>query len=165
MSPWTSFDFAAAGGTIRRLWERLRPLPGGRRVFSRLLGLANPYTGSLGAEFLEIAPGHARARLRERRAIQNHLRSVHAIALMNLAEVVTGLALMAGLPEDTRGIPVHLDIDYHKKARGLLEAECRCDPPETNARQEKELTCSIRDASGDTVATARARWLIGPRQG
>ena len=161
----SKIDFSGSGGALRRIWHTLSPLPGGRLLFSRLLGLINPYTGALGAEFLELEPGYARARLRERRAIQNHLRSVHAIALMNLAEVVSGLPLMAGLPDDARGIPVHLDIDYHSKARGVLFAECRCDPPATSERQQKELTCSIRDDSGQEVATAHAHWIIGPRQG
>lgn len=159
----TKFDFAGSGALLRRVWDTLSPLPGGSKLFSRVLGLINPYTGALGAEFVELQPGYARTQLRERRAIQNHLHSIHAIALINLAEVTSGLALMTGLPDDARGIPIHLSIDYHKKARGLLTGECRCTPPASNERQELELSCMIRDEGGAEVATARARWLIGPK--
>lgn len=159
----TNIDFSGSGSVLRRIWETLDPLPGGKRLFSRVLGLINPYTGSLGAEILELAPGHCRARLRERRAVQNHVKSIHAIALINLAEVTSGLALMAGMPEDARGLPVHLEIDYHLKARGVITAECDCEPPTSNKEQAVALTCSMVNEGGESVATARARWALGPK--
>jgi uncharacterized protein (TIGR00369 family) len=160
----THIDFSGSGSTLRRIWETLASVPGGKRLFSRVLGLINPYTGALGAEIVELGPGRCRARLRERRAIQNHVRSIHAIALINLAEVTSGLALMAGLPDDARGLPVHLEIDYHKKARGVITAECDCAPPVDNREQAIALTCSMANAEGEVVATARARWAVGPKR-
>jgi len=160
----SKLDFSGAGSTLHRAWGLLSPLPGGKQLFNRLIGLINPYTGSIGAEILELAPGHARARLRERRAVQNHVGSIHAIALINLAEVTSGLALMCGLPDDARGLPIHLAIDYHRKARGVVTAECDCEPPATNAPQEIELSCAMTDAGGTLVATAAARWKVSPKR-
>ena len=156
-------DWAGPGALLRRVWGTVAPLPGGELLFGKLLGLINPYTGSLGARYLELRPGYARIQLRERRAVQNHVRAIHAIALINLAEVTTGLALLFGLPDDARGLPVNLSIEYHKKARGVVTAECRCDPPASSERQHTEVECQIRNEAGETVATARARWVIGPK--
>ena len=41
-------------------------------------------------------------------------------------------------------------------------AECRCEVPRTNERQEYEVEGQIRDESGNVVARVRAKWLIGP---
>ena len=84
------------------------------------------------------------------------------VAMVNLAEKVTGLTLLYSLPENSRGILVGIQMDYHKKARGLLTAECFCNMPRTNQEQEIPVEASIRDEAGDVVATAVARWLIGP---
>jgi acyl-coenzyme A thioesterase PaaI-like protein len=115
------------------------------------------------ARVIELRPGYARVRLRDHWRVRNHLKSVHAVALVNLAEVASGLAMMCGLPSDMRGILVGFSIDYVKKARGTLIAECTAPAPEPGAKREYELEATIRDERGDVVATGRPRWLIGPK--
>jgi len=152
------------GPVLRSQWRRLSVLPGGKWLFSRLLGSYVPYTGTLGARIEVLAPGHCVVRLRDHRKVRNHLRSVHAMALANLGEMSTGLALVNGLPDNTRGILAGFHVNYLKKARGSLVAECRCAVPENNHEREIEVTCEIRDADGDVVTEAWARWLIGPEK-
>lgn len=149
--------------SIQKLWDRLQGLPGGRRAFSVLLGRLAPYTGTIAPRVRELRVGYARVEMRDRRGVRNHLNSVHAIALMNLAEVTSGLALTYSLPGDARAILTGLSMEYLKKARGTLTAEADIRVPETSERSEYELASTIRDAGGEVVARATARWLVGPR--
>ncbi len=150
------------GPALRQRWQQLSALPGGRWLFSRLLGQMAPYTGSIGARVEVLKPGYCRVQLKDRRAVRNHLRSIHAIALCNLGEMATGLALMNSLPDNTRGILVNICADYHHKARGTLQAECHCEIPADNREQQYEVVASVRDESGETVTTVTASWLLGP---
>jgi len=131
-------------------------------MFSRMLGLMVPYTGKLGARVLTLDAGHVVVELKERWAVRNHLRSVHAMALANAGELATGLAMLGSLPPTVRGILTAFEIDYVKKARGRLLIESRCDVPEVTTDEEYEAVATITDASGDIVSTARATWRLGP---
>ncbi len=148
--------------TLRKTWDRLSKIPGGRKLFGKLVGKMAPYTGTIDPLVIELRRGYARVQMKDRKSVRNHLNSIHAVALMNLAEASSGLAFSYSLPPKSRGILTGLSIDYLKKARGTLTAECHSVIPETNERVEYEVTVVTRDESGAVVTRATAKWLVGP---
>ncbi|MCB9675818.1 MAG: DUF4442 domain-containing protein [Alphaproteobacteria bacterium] len=142
------------------LYRKLAPLPGGKRLFSRLVGRAAPYTGTLPFVVEELDAGKAQVKLFDRKIARNHLKSLHAIALMNLGEVSTGLAMYSTLPRGARGIITDLGMTYLKKARGPITATCVVDPPKGSGRQDMVVESVLRNADGIEVARARAVWRI-----
>ncbi len=145
---------------ILQWWQRLSPLPGGRHIFSRLVGRFAPYSGSIGATVLELSPGHAKISLTDRKGVRNHLKSVHAVALMNLAELSSGLALVSGLSDEERGIVTKFEIEFVKKARGTLTSECHLEIPKIEKRLEFQVPVEVKDASGEVVCRAKAHWTL-----
>lgn len=99
--------------------------------------------------------------MRDRPAVRNHLNSVHAIALANLGEMATGLAMITAAG-NARGILVGMQIEYRKKARGTLTAECHATAPTITEAVELHATAAILDAAGDTVAVVTALWRLAP---
>jgi len=146
------------------LWGRLGGRPGGRLLFSLAFGWMVPYSGTIRARIRRLQPGDAVVELLDRRRVRNHLGSIHAIALANLGEMATGLALNTALPPDARAILVSLDVRYVKKARGRLTALCRCPTPQVDDDRDVEVACEIRDPSEEVVTTVRATWRVGPRR-
>ena len=146
---------------LQSTWSRCQRLPAGSWIFSRLMGWMVPYSGSIGARIVELRPGYARVQLNDRRKVRNHLRSVHAIAMVNLGEMATGLALNSGLPAGARSILLSIKVDFTRKARGLLTASCECALPQDNSKQDMSLKAEIRDADSEVVASCTAVWRVG----
>ncbi|MBS2035364.1 DUF4442 domain-containing protein [bacterium] len=147
--------------TILTKWKILSKLPGGRWVFGRLLGLFVPYTGTIGANVVSLRPGHCKAVLSDRRGVRNHLGSIHALALGNLGEMTLGLAMTALQPQNGRFIPMRLEMDYLKKARGILTCEVDLPYVDWPDNAEWQGEALIKDESGETVCKVTAHFKVG----
>src|SRR3990167_4658029 len=93
-----------ANSTLR-IWQRLTSLPGGKWAFSRMICAKAPYFSTIRPEFVELRPGYCEVTIRKRRAVHNHIGTVHAIAMCNMAEVAAGIMTDVTIPATHRWIP------------------------------------------------------------
>jgi acyl-coenzyme A thioesterase PaaI-like protein len=150
------------GRRLLSLWYRLRGVPGGQWLFAKMFGSMVPYSGSVRPRIRVLEPGRAEVEIPDRRANRNHLHSVHAIALMNVAEQASGLAMLVGLPDGIRAIVTQISMQYLKKARGTIRAVSTVTLPAVTADTDIDVMAECLDREGTVVARATVRWRVGP---
>lgn len=151
------------GPLVLKTWNRVGRWPGGEATMSWLIGKLVPYTGTVRPRIRRLEVGLAVASIEDRRGVRNHLKSVHAIALANIAEFTGSLALVTRVPEDKRWIVIGLDIDYLKKARGRITAACDVRQLELPEEGECQADVVLTDSEGDDVVHARVRLKVSPK--
>jgi len=154
---------ASGDQAIKGLWDKLSPRPGGKFLFSKLVGKIAPYTSTINASVIELSDGHSKISITERKGLRNHLRSIHAVALTNLAEIATGLAVVYTLPKTSRGILIGLEVEFIKKGRGTIVATCDFQPPASYGEQIIKAPATLVDSDGEVTTRAIATWKVGPR--
>ncbi len=144
-------------------WSRLSGSALGRWVFSRIVCLRAPYFGTIRPVFDVLEPGRAVARMRKRRKVQNHIGTVHAIAMANLCEIVAGTLTEVSIPASMRWIPRGMQINYVAKATTDLHAEGIF--PDINEGEAQDVVVPVRvmDADDNVVVTADITMYLSPR--
>jgi acyl-coenzyme A thioesterase PaaI-like protein len=100
----------------------------GDRLFSLAFAQKAPYFASIRPRFTVIEPNHAELVIPKRRAVQNHLGTVHAIALCNGLEAAMGALAESSIPSNKRWIPKGMDISYTAKATTDITCIAETDP-------------------------------------
>lgn len=144
---------------LKKWWQRLSTTPWGRWLFSKVLAWLIPYTGTIDPRVLELKPGFARVCIKDRRIKRNHLNSIHALALANLGELTTGLCLHLALNEGDQAILTKLEVNYLKKARGVITAQAEL-APGADVSGAVPVTAQLCDSMGEQVAIVQAHWLV-----
>src|SRR6476619_7955120 len=101
---------------VLTLYRRLTRLPHGRWVFSRLFALTAPYFGTVRPHFVDLRPNYAELTIRKRRAVHNHIKTVHVIAICNGLEAAMGALAEASVPNTRRWIPQGMDFFFNDTA-------------------------------------------------
>lgn len=147
------------------LWRRLGGTPVGRFAFSIGVAFKAPYFLTIRPHVRELMPGRSVITAKKRWRVHNHIGTFHAIALCNLAEVAMGLVAEATVPASHRWIPRGIEAEYLARAETSLSAEAILDPIPRfgDEKFDVDVLVTIRDTSGQTVATVRIPIRISPR--
>ena len=147
------------------LWRWFAAKPGGKWAFSRLLCLKAPYFGSIRPRFVELRPGHCEVRMRKRRAVLNHIGSVHAVAMCNMAELAGGTMTEVSIPATHRWIPKGMAVQYLKLARtDLVAVATPRAQMDWSVPGEFQVDVVVRDSTGEAVFEALVTMWVAPRK-
>jgi acyl-coenzyme A thioesterase PaaI-like protein len=152
--------------SVLSLYRRITRWPAGHWLFARAVCWRAPYFASIAPRISVLEPGRCEASIRHRRKVTNHIGTVHAIALCNLAEFAGGLVTDATIPASMRWIPKGMQVDYLGKANGTMHAVATPDIPAVEAVQGYDLpvTVSVRDGQGAEVFRARIAMWVSPKR-
>jgi acyl-coenzyme A thioesterase PaaI-like protein len=147
------------------LYRRLVSLPGGPWLYSRLICFKAPYFATIAPRFVALEPGRCAVDIRDRRRVHNHIGTVHAIALCNVAELSAGMMTDVSIPASMRWIPKGMTVEYLAKAVGTMHAVAT---PESAAVESASgyawpVTVNVRNGAGEEVFRARIDMWVSPR--
>ena len=153
------------GNQVLQIYDKLAKKPAGKWLFSKLICFKAPYFGSIGPRMVSLEPGRGEATIAHRRAVTNHIGTVHAIALCNLAEFVGGLTTDVSIPASMRWIPKGMAVEYRKKAVGMQRAVATpaFAPREAAEGYDLPVDVVVTDPDGDTTFTARIAMWVSPQ--
>lgn len=136
----------------------------GRWLFSRVVCWKAPYFGSISPRIESLEPGRCVVRLRQRRSIENHIGTVHAIAMCNAAELAGGLATDVTIPDSMRWIPKGMSVRYLKKALGMLHATARVQRiSDPTTAQDLHAIVEVRNTADEIVFDADITMWVTPK--
>ncbi|MFD7161631.1 hotdog fold domain-containing protein [Kribbella sp. NPDC059898] len=133
------------------LWERLRGVPGGERLFSWGFAWKAPYFWSVRPRFVQVSPNYAALTLPKRRAVLNHIGTVHAIAVCNGLEAAMGALAEATVPAGKRWLPKGMEVAYLAKSTSDLTCSAETDPDTWTSGPDVPVTVKATRADGTVV--------------
>ena len=136
------------------MYKKFTILPGGNWLFSKAVCLAAPYFGSIKPRFDELRSNYCQVSLKKRWRVQNHLGTIHAIAMCNMAELAGGTMTDASVPKKARWIPSGMTVKYVKKANTDLIAVADGIGLDWSVNGEVVVPVVVKDTQGTIVFTA-----------
>lgn len=136
------------------IYRKMENYPFGKRLFSFLVCLKAPYFSTVKPLFTELEPGRCVIRMKKRRAVTNHLKTVHAIAMCNIVELAAGMCTDVSLPPEKRWVPRGMTVEYITFAKTSLTGTCIIDQKLLASWDMKKLfpaEVSLADESGKIV--------------
>ena len=155
----------STNNSMLKLWQKLSSKPGGRWLFSRLVCWKAPYFSTIRPHFERREVGHCELTICKRRAVHNHLATVHAIVMCNMAELAGGTMTEVSTPATHRWIPKGMTVEYLKKAETDLRAVATFKtPPEFGAAANVPVTVLVTDTRNQLVFRAEINMWVSPKK-
>jgi acyl-coenzyme A thioesterase PaaI-like protein len=138
---------------VYTLWQQLSGKPLGKWFFGVGYGFKAPYFRTIRPRFTEVRPGFAELVVPKRRAVLNHIGTVHAIAVCNGLEAAMGAMAEATVPDTKRWLPKGMEVAYTAKSTSDITCTAECDPARwQEGDPDVPVTVTARRGDGTVVA-------------
>lgn len=149
---------------VLSLQQKLLKYPFGKKIFSYVVARMAPYFTTIRPQIEVLKPNYIKVSMKKRRSVENHLKTVHAIASCNLCEFAAGICMESSIPKHRRWIPVGMEVAYLKKAKTNLTATCDLNHVNWETCQEVHCQISVRDEQQIEVVAATITMKVSDRK-
>lgn len=150
---------------LLKTWQKMSVMPAGKMLFSKAVCFKAPYFASIGPRFNVLEKDYAEVQIKNSRKVHNHIGTVHAIAMCNMAELSGGTMTEVSIPRSMRWIPKGMTVEYLKKAQTpMLRAQAR--PTTTITEGEKQdypVQVEVKDSDDQVVFRAMINMYLSPK--
>jgi uncharacterized protein (TIGR00369 family) len=138
-------------------------------VLSKAFGQIVPMVGTAGIRYEHVAQDKVVVSIKNQRAMQNHIKGVHAAAMALLAETATGFVTVLNVPDDRIVLIKSLHVDYKKVAKGGLTATATLNDEQrqyiaSNEKGELLVPIVVIDESGQSPIECQMLWAWIPKK-
>jgi acyl-coenzyme A thioesterase PaaI-like protein len=142
---------------VYALYQKFLRWPGGKWLFSRVFSQKAPYFATIGATFTELRPNFCEVFLRKRRKVQNHIGTVHVIAISNAMEMAMGALAESTIPAHLRWIPKGMTLNYTAKASSDLRVQATTNPEDW---KEGDLPVTVKAYRDDETVVVEGTIML-----
>lgn len=138
------------------------------KAFSKIV----PYVGTTGIVYEEVSPNKLVVSLENKKGVQNHIGSVHAVAVTLLAETATGFVLAINLPSDRILLVKSYEVNFYRPVKkGQIAAIATLSDEQRQyildtPKGEMVIPCVIEDRNSDSdraPITVEMTWAWIPK--
>lgn len=134
---------------LLNLYHKALKLPLGKYVFSKVFSRKAPYFATINAVVHELRPNYCEVHFKKRKAVHNHIGTVHVIAICNGLEMAMGALAEASVPAHLRWIPKGMSVNYTAMANSDIRVIAECNPEDWQPGDLNVQVKALRD--DDTV--------------
>jgi uncharacterized protein (TIGR00369 family) len=149
---------------VLKLWNKHGQSGFARWLFSFMVCKKAPYFATIKPRFEVLEVGRAQVSMKKRRSVENHIGTVHAIAMCNLAEIAGGTLTEVSIPQSMRWLPKGMTVTYLKVAKSDVTAFATLPTVEEGSARDVPAHVDIKDEDGNIVCQADITMYVSPRK-
>lgn len=139
------------------------------KALTTLFARSVKFTGTAGIKVEALTERSATVSLKNKKTVQNHIGSVHAVAGILIAESATGYVVGMNIPDTSVPVIKTIKADYVKRAKGDMRAESSLTAAQVKLMQTQEkgetiVPVIVTDGDGKEPILMEMTWAWTPKK-
>lgn len=113
---------------VLNIFKNITKYPFGHKIFSMIVARKAPYFSTIKPLVTTLKPNYCECLIKKHKRVENHIQTVHVIAICNGLEMAMGIMAEASIPKHLRWIPKGMNVNYVAKANSNIRCIATLEP-------------------------------------